>query len=489
MKARILKRLSSLIAVLFSLYLLGLGMVLTGIASTLFKGWKGDGSNPTYTVTLDCSTYLGGNGNDRGEDIDVLNGYIYVTGSTASLDFPTAAALQPGYGGGSCDAFITKFTPSGSNIVFSTYLGGSGDDYGTGVDYYYDPYYPENCFIALAGYTTSSDFPTSNAYQPAFAGGGEDAFICKISTTGTVLLYSTYLGGEGEDRAAAVKVADERAYVTGYTASDSFPTHRSCQAGRAGGDDAFITKLSASGQLSDSDTFSTYLGGSGDDAACDLVTYHIGYSHAACVTGVTASADFPTNNSYQASLSGGDDAFITRLSASGSVLAASTYLGGNGDDSAESVAVGGDMGISVAGSTASADFPTISAYQACRGGAGSDNDIFITRFQGVNQTYHPDEDLSSLKYSTYLGGDENDRAYALTLDGKTPSASPDRLSRTTFPPAAPTSVLTAGTETPSWPASPTPVPACLSPPTWEEEARTKPGESGPPTREETGIST
>src|SRR5262249_20809442 len=202
------------------------------------------------------STYMGGSNGDVGRGIAVDGGgNAYVTGYTASTNFPSANPLQAANGGGT-DAFVTKISADGSAKLYSTYLGGSGSDFGTGiaVDGSGNAY--------VTGYTGSTNFPTASPLQAA-NGGGNDAFVTKLNNLGSTKLYSTYLGGSGTDQANSIAVdGSGNAYVTGYTGSTNFPTANPLQAANGGGDDTFIAKISADGSTK---LYSTYLGGSSDE--------------------------------------------------------------------------------------------------------------------------------------------------------------------------------------------------------------------------------
>jgi hypothetical protein len=176
----------------------------------------------------------------RGDGIVVdSSGDAYVTGRTASTNFPTMNPLQSAYGGGSGDdAFVTKLNAPGSALVYSTYIGGSGDDLGVGiaVDSLGNAY--------VTGYTASTNFPTMNPLQQAF-GGSSDAFVAQLNPSGSVLVYSTYLGGSSSDSGLGIAVdSSGNAYVTGYTASTNFPTMNPLQQALGGGfTDAFVSKI------------------------------------------------------------------------------------------------------------------------------------------------------------------------------------------------------------------------------------------------------
>ncbi|MGH8607010.1 MAG: SBBP repeat-containing protein, partial [Gammaproteobacteria bacterium] len=187
------------------------------------------------------STYLGGTSDEDGRSIAVDRfGQAYVVGLTSSTDFPTRNPLQPTLGGFS-DAFVAKLNRAGSKLVYSTYLGGdaftdSDEGHGIAVDRFGQAY--------VTGFTRSTDFPTQNPLQPAF-GGGLDAFVAKLNRAGSKLVYSTYLGGTGDDFGRGIAVDPSgHAYVTGDTNSTDFPTQDPLQPASGGDFDAFVTKIS-----------------------------------------------------------------------------------------------------------------------------------------------------------------------------------------------------------------------------------------------------
>jgi hypothetical protein len=200
-------------------------------------------------------------------------------------------------------------------LTSSTYLGGGGQNSVTGIAV--DA--PGNIFVA--GWTDALNFPAVNAFH-ALSGGSVDAFVAKLAPGGNSLLYCTYLGGSGDDRAFAIAVdASGSAYVTGWTGSPNFPTVNPLQSNRAGGRDAFVAKLNPSGNAL---LYSTFLGGNGNDSGNGIAVDGGGSAY---VAGDTASPNFPTASAYQSSLRGAQNAFVAKLSASGS-LAYATYLGG-----------------------------------------------------------------------------------------------------------------------------------------------------------------
>jgi len=376
---------------------------LDGAGHVTFTLGSYDASQPlVIDPVLSYSTYLGGTGSDKGTAIAVdATGAAYVTGNTTSPDFPTRQALQAGYGGGySGDAFVTKLAPGGGALAYSTYLGGTGDDTGSGiaVDAAGDAY--------VAGTTASTDFPVKNALQASNA-GGHDAFVAKLNPAGSALLWGTYLGGTSDDWGNVIALdAGGNPVVAGTTTSATFPTKAALQSAPKNGRDAFVAKLAADGSAL---LWSTYYGGSGDDYGNGVALDPRGTVYLA---GQTASADFPLKNAVQASLGGGynGDAFVAALSADGSALSYSTYLGGSGDDKATAIAVDATGAAYVTGNTtSSADFPTTSGALQPTFGGGYNGDAFVAKVRPGG---------GSLAWSTYLGGNGDDYGNGIALDSQ-----------------------------------------------------------------------
>jgi Beta-propeller repeat/Cep192 domain 4 len=330
---------------------------------------------------LEYSTYLGGSDADFGRGIAIdPSGNAYVAGQTSSTGFPTQTPYQPSCNvpsGGTCsDAFISELNSTGSSLVYSTYLGGSGSDsaQAIAVDASGSAY--------VAGFTLSTDFPTASALQKSAAGAG-DAFVAKLAPGGSKLAYSTYLGGSGLDRAFGLAVdAAGNAYVTGDTVSADFPvTAGALETLAPGNGDAFVAKLNAAGTAL---VYSTYLGGGALDEGFAIAVYASG---SAAVTGLTESSDFPTVGAFSPALGGGTcganvcpDAFVASVSANGSSLVYSSYLGGSGADTGQAIALDTSGSVYVAGATASANFPAVTgAVQAAYGGSGSLSEAFVAK--------------------------------------------------------------------------------------------------------------
>jgi len=357
--------------------------------------------------TLVTSTVLGGMGSDSGYAIAVdPEGNTYVTGSTESVDFPTSAPLQPALsnpgGGPASDVFVSKLSPDGSRLIWSTYLGGRGRDTGYAVAVGADG------AVYVGGVTESSDFPQARAAQTAYGGGASDAFMAKIAANGASVDWSTFVGGTQTDRARGLAVDTAgNAYLTGSTNSTDFPAVNPQQPGPFGADlDAFLVKVpSAGGGLA----FATRLGGANDDHGLAVAVDTQG---SAFVTGDTLSPAFPTVRPLQPS-SGGSaggvagsfaDAFVAKYNPAGSALVYSTFLGGGDVDQGTAIAVDASGAAYVAGNTNSSNFPTVGPLQAAK---ANEPDAFVAKV---------DPPGAALVYSTYFGGSGADGANAIAVD-------------------------------------------------------------------------
>jgi hypothetical protein len=342
--------------------------------------------------TLLYSTYLGGSNDDRGLAIAVDTAHnAHITGYTYSTNFPTANPLQPA-NRGLVDAFVVTLDPTGSTLLYSTYIGGSKADYGTGIAV-------DGAGDALVtGYTFSTDFPTANSLQPA-SGGDSDAFVAKLNPAGSALRYSTYLGGNKTDGGLGIAVDSVGdAYVTGYTYSTNFPTANPLQPANRGATDAFVAKIDSTGSTL---LYSTYLGGTSTDVGNGIAVDSGGNAY---VTGQSSSTDFPTANAAQDANQGSYDAFVAGLDPTGSTLLYSTYLGGRDSDGGNAITVDSAGNAYVTGQTYSTTFPTVDPLQPTNGGG---YDAFVV---GLDPN-------GILLYSTYLGGSNDDRGLAIAVDG------------------------------------------------------------------------
>ncbi len=386
--------------------------VLEGGDQVAFSIGSYDPTQPlVIDPTLTYSTYLGGNNNDYGLGVAVDSaGSAYVTGWTSSTNFPTTVGAYNTAGNGS-EAFVTKLSPDGSSIVYSTYLGGSGTNYGYGiaVDANGDAY--------VSGMTTAANFPTTaGAPDTSMGSSGQVAFVTKLNAAGTGLVYSTYVGGTNgsEDDATLLgyQMGDiialdsaGNAWVTGMTTSSNFPTTANAyQTTLQGGRNAFVTQINATGTAFN---YSTYLGGSNDDRGQGIAVDPSGDAY---VTGFTDSTNFPTTAGvFQPNNAGSWDAFVSKIDPTKSGTASlvySSYLGGTADDYGQGIAVdsSGDAYLTGLVNTSGTGFPLVNALQTTGNGT---YDAFITK---VNPTG------TALVYSTYYGGTGPTYPQAIAVD-------------------------------------------------------------------------
>jgi hypothetical protein len=359
-------------------------------------------------TALHYLTYLGGNSEDNATGIAVdASGNAYVTGKTRSTNFPTTAGVfQPAFHNQNSqfsqqDLFVTKLNSTGTALLYSTYLGGSGseDDFAAiAIDSVGNAY--------VTGRTASSDFPTTPG---VFQTSGWGAFVTKLNSDATALIYSTYLGTGINDGTFSIAVdASGNCYVTGVTRSTTFPTTPAAfQRALRGSSDAFAMKINPQGTAL---IYSTYLGGNNDESGNAIAIDSGGNAY---VTGSTDSTDFPTTPGAFQTVFGGvpNDAFVTKLNADGSALVYSTYLGGGGSDSGGGIAVDAAGSAYVGGRTNSRNFPTTSnAFQRSLNGS---YDAIVSKLNS---------DGTRLAYSSYLGGGGSGSQYgqygtSIALDG------------------------------------------------------------------------
>ena len=467
-----------------------------GVSGIGFQLGDYDRSRPlTIDPVLVYSTYLGGNGFDQGYAITVDSfGSAYVTGKTAAANFPTTSgAFQTAFGGGDA-LFIAKLNPAGTALVYSTYINGAsgngiavdsaGNAYVTGeastlnfpttpgafqtAPFGFDTFVTKlnatgsaliystrfggnfddfgraialdaagNAYIT--GWTvcraTTCTFPTVNAFQPNYAGGNNDAFVTKINSLGSALVYSTYLGGgqiinATDDWGEGIAVDSAgSAYVTGYTYAPDFPVTSGAYDTSRAGLDAFVTKFAPNGA---SLVYSTFIGGPAREQGQGIAVDASGNAY---VTGLTESADNPFTKEYDGfpvtagafQTTGSYDAFVTKLNPQGAALVYSTYLGGNaGTDRGWAIAVDTAGSAYVTGDTTSSDFPVASAVQPSYGGGLSD--AFATKLNAAG---------SALVYSTFLGGSLYDEGRGIDLDGSGNMFAIGSTSSDNFPTADP----------------------------------------------------
>ncbi len=384
--------------------------------------------DPTLPLVIDpvlsYATYLGGS-MDMAYGIAVdAGGSAYITGWTFSPNFPTTAGVVDTTFGWGTDVFVAKLNPTGTALVYSTFLGGGNDDNGFAIAV--DP--AGNAYVA--GATQSADFPTTvGGYDPTFNGGQINAFVAKLNAGGSALVYSTFLGTTSVGSGIALGT-DLSAYVTGYTYSPDFPTTPGAfDRTHHGNADVFVARLNSAG----SDLlYSTLLGGTQNEMSFGIA---LDGSGNVFVTGYTYSANFPTTpGAFDTTYNGYADAFVTRLNASGSGLIYSTFLGGNSDDFGNAVAVDAAGNAYVAGHTSSTDFPTTpDAFNATQGGSLV---VYVARLNAAG---------SGLAYSTFLG---RGSATAIAVDGAGIAYVMGGTTDSRFPttPAAPFPTLNGSTD-------------------------------------------
>lgn len=341
--------------------------------------------NPTGNALV-YSTLIGGNRQDYGASIAVdAGGIVYVAGVTGSSNFPTTAgAFQTVYGGGTYDAFVLKLNATGTGLAYSTLLGGNGweSGFGIAIDGSGNAY--------ISGRTASANFPTTaGAFQRTYGGGTFDAFATKLNTTGTGLVYSTFLGGDAQDYGGRIALdAAGNAYVTGNTGSSNFPTTPGAYQRVYGGgaSDAFVTKFNATGSGL---VYSTYVGGRYEDEGHGIVVDVTGNAY---VAGYTGSDNFATTADAHQTVFGGaiEDAFVIKLNPSGSTLLYSTLLGGSGEDEGFGIALDSNGNVYMSGYSSSPNFPvTPGAFRTAYGGGQFDSIVAKFKGLGMPQTVLP----------------------------------------------------------------------------------------------------
>ncbi len=400
-----------------------------GLADIFVTKIDAAGANLVY------STYVGGSGMDRGDGIAIdSSGNAFVVGrvDSSSTNFPTTAgSFAQNYRGGDFDGVVFKLNAQGNALVYSAFLGGEDNDSveGVAIDSSGNAY--------VTGGTKSTAFPTTfSAYQSQRA-GDTDAFLTRINSGGTALVYSSYLGGGGTDRGSGVAIdASGNAYLAGFTGSGDFPTENAFQNSFGGSFDAFVAKIDTNASGINSLVLCSYLGGTADEKAYGVAIDNTGNN--IYVVGQTSSNDFPLLNPEQPSFGGSFDAFIAKITSAG-VKVYATYLGGSGDDRGTGIGVNSMGAVYVTGFTSSTNFPTANPLQSTKGGG---SDAFVTKLNDTG---------SALVYSTYLGGSANENSVStvtstnpLALDSSGNAYITGYSASTNFPTASPFQAANAG---------------------------------------------
>jgi hypothetical protein len=356
----------------FNVFVTKVNSAGTAFAYTDIFAATGGGTNCSASGTGSCS------GNAIAVD---GSGNAYVAGS-ATAGFP-ASVGQMSFGGGKSDAFVLKLNSSGT-LVYSTYLGGNGTDVANAIA----TDGSGNAYVA--GSTQSSNFPLSQSAIQSTFNGNNEAFVTKVSSTGSSLVYSTYLGGSNPNLATGIALdSSNNAYVAGITDSSDFPTTTNVVQPTFGGvEDGFVTEVKADGSAW---VYSTYVGGSGTDDALAIAVDAAGEAY---VTGSTNSTNFPTANAAQNALGGSSatNVFVTKLNAGATARVFSTYYGGTLDDVGTGIALDAFGDAYVTGKATSSNYPVTSgAFQSSLSGA---SDALVTEFSNTG----------FVVYSSYLGG-------------------------------------------------------------------------------------
>ena len=368
----------------------------------------------SYGTEIIYSTFVGGGvdhytekaWDDYGYDIVIdSENNVYVTGYTTSSNFPTTPGcfddtLSPSTKPleTNSDLFVLKINSDGSDLLYSTFIGGSENDFGTNI------VLDNNNNAYIAGYTFSINFPiTPGCFDESFNGGDYDIFALKLNSNGTDLLYSTFIGGEFWEDVGGIQIdANNNIYIAGSTSSSNFPTTPNCfESNYNGGQsDIFVLKLNwnASDLL-----YSTFIGGIDKDCCFDIA---LDCENNSYITGYTFSSNFPVKFPYESIYYNRSDAFVSKLNSEGTDLFYSTYLGGDDIDVGRRIVIDSEKNAYVAGYTLSSDYPTtpITCYDYSPNGG---NDIFISMLNNTG---------TSLDYSTLFGGNRNDYVRCLTLD-------------------------------------------------------------------------
>lgn len=372
---------------------------------------------------LSYSSYFGGNAGDvaLAVKLSTNDNSVVIAGQTLSTAFPftiPAGAFQPGFAGGTIngDAFVAKLDVSLTNLIYFTYLGGSGND--GALDVTVDG--SGNAFIS--GFTDSTNFPTVNALFPAIGGTFDpkfkafpsDVFIAELNSSGSGLIFSTYLGGSDTEVASSIAVDPAgNSYVTGYTLSTNFPTLNAFSVTNHGHSDAFVAKIGPGGTPL---VYSTYLGGTNNDEGDGIAADASGNAY---VSGYTSSTNFPTLNAFRTMLNGMtnppsvNDAFVAKFDPAGALLC-STLFGGTNGDSGFRLALDSAGSVYITGSTASGDFPNTRTNVTGLHSGIDTNHLFNT--DGFLSKISFPSNNAVLDWSVVFGGTNNDSGWGVALD-------------------------------------------------------------------------
>ncbi|MEN3332353.1 MAG: hypothetical protein V7641_1718 [Blastocatellia bacterium] len=365
------------------------------------------------STALSYLGYVGGTGYDIAYAIAVDGGgNAYIAGSTTSSEatFPITVGPDLTYNGGSMagDAFVAKINPSGTALVYCGYIGGAGDDVGLGIA----ADAAGNAYVTGQTGSQEATFPVKNGPDTTYNGGELDAFVAKVEATGASLDYAGYIGGSSSDQGLGIAVdSSGNAYISGATDSSeaTFPVHVGPSLVHKGRSDAFIAKVNASGKKL---IYSGYIGGAGEDVGARIAVDATGNAY---ITGATSSteATFPVKVGPDLTYNGdgitAGDAFVAKLSPSGSDIIYCGYIGGAGGDAGLAIAVDDSGSAYVAGSTASssASFAVNQGPSLTYNGGILFGDGFVAKVKA---------DGTGLDFAGYMGGSADDIVTGIALD-------------------------------------------------------------------------
>jgi uncharacterized repeat protein (TIGR01451 family) len=355
---------------------------------------------------LRYSTFIGGSGDDAAESVWVGSTNVYIVGQTTSLDLPTPGGYRTN-AYASNDVFVACFNSNGTSLIFATYLGGSGDEFGNSIAI------DGNGAVCVTGSTESGNFPMRNAYQSSRSGIA-DAFVSKLSAAGNTLQYSSYLGGSGYESGNAVVIGNGgNIYVAGETDSESQFAKKNPFQNNAGGFlDGFVARFNPTLSGGSSLIFSSWIGGPDDERATGIA---IDSTHFYLSGEVDAfdffSSEFPVRNALQPEYGGGGaDAWVAKVPLAGSSVTWATFFGGESEDVASSILVDSSGNVYLVGTTTSANLPMVNAQQPIIGGGGFlfTSDAYAAKISG---------DGTSLLFSTFIGGEVEEKGSGIGVDG------------------------------------------------------------------------
>ncbi len=362
----------------------------------------------SFAAQIESSTYLGGSDADynRGIVVDALG--VSVTGFNNSANFPITSGSYSNSLSGSYDIYVTKFDTTLSNLVFSTFIGGTENDRAytmcndSGGNYY------------LSGYTNSNNFPTLNSFDNSFNGGSYDCYLTKLNSSGDALYFSTYLGGSGDEIGRGITIdLVENVILTGRTGSSDFPTTTNAYDNSYNGSgDAFLAQFNSLGNLLD---YSTFIGGSSDESgesiSIDTNTGEV------FISGYTESSNFPTTlSSFDNSINGDYDCFITKLVPSANFfdISYSTFLGGSSEELSRGITIDSNGSACITGATYSTNYPMTSGafdvvYDDLSGNSGDwlGGEAIVSKL---------DPSGAFPLFSTFVGGDMIEGGIGIDVD-------------------------------------------------------------------------